>query len=146
MLLEDIEEGLYRYKARCWRVVDGDTLDLEIDLGMRFSSRQRVRLLGLNTPEVHGVKKDSEEFKKGVDAAKEVAGLLKPNVVSSILQEYIDPEIYDGDQATLWVETIKDKSGKYGRYLANVWVWHNDEVLSLNAHLIKEGLAKNAVY
>lgn len=41
----------YNFDAHCTYVVDGDTVDLTIDVGFRFDTRQRVRLLGINTPE-----------------------------------------------------------------------------------------------
>jgi micrococcal nuclease len=46
-----LEEHLYWYRATVLRAVDGDTLELDIDLGMRLHSTIRVRLLGIDTPE-----------------------------------------------------------------------------------------------
>jgi micrococcal nuclease len=47
----------YTYKAKLVRVVDGDTLDLEVDLGFRMTTRQRFRLMGYNAPETRGPEK-----------------------------------------------------------------------------------------
>lgn len=45
-------EPVYRYRARVIRVIDADTLDLDIDLGFRTSTRQSIRLRGVNAPEL----------------------------------------------------------------------------------------------
>ena len=146
MLMEDLEDGLYRYRATCWKVVDGDTLDLDIDMGLRLFSRQRVRLLGLNAAEIYGVKEETKEFSKALDAVRELVRLLKPKRLGHGLERHISPYLLEGEATHLWVETIKDKTGKYGRFLVNVWVWWNDEVLFLNKHLIDEGFAEKVIY
>lgn len=64
---------MYEYKAKLLRVVDGDTLDLEVDLGFRTFQRIRCRLYGLNAPEIFGVTKDSAEYTDGMRAAEYVA-------------------------------------------------------------------------
>lgn len=51
----------YIYKARVDKVVDGDTLQITLDLGLRLSTVQRVRLLGVNTPEVHAPEPEARE-------------------------------------------------------------------------------------
>ena len=43
----------YTYPARCTNVIDGDTIDVTLDLGLHLTSTQRVRLLGVNCPELH---------------------------------------------------------------------------------------------
>ena len=58
-------EPAYRYRAKLVRVVDGDTIDLDIDLGFYIRITERVRLEGVNTPEIFRVKKESEEYKRG---------------------------------------------------------------------------------
>ena len=112
------EMNPYVYYASLIRVVDGDTVDLEIDLGLKIFTRQRIRLFGIDTPEIHGVKKDSEEFIKGAAAKDRVVELLFGK--------------------KLLVETTKDKTGKYGRYLARVWA----EDTCINDLLVKEGFAQ----
>jgi micrococcal nuclease len=144
--MEDLEEGLYRYRATCWKVVDGDTVDLDIDMGLRVFSRQRMRLLGLDAPEIYGVKEETEEFGKALDATRELVRLLKPNHLGHGLDRHISPYLLEGKPTHLWVETVKDKTGKYGRFLVNVWVWWKDEVLFLNKHLIDKGFAKKVIY
>ena len=65
---KQMQKNYYLYKATVTRVVDGDTVDLEIDLGMSVFAKQRIRLAGINTPETYGVKKDSEEYAAGIKA------------------------------------------------------------------------------
>lgn len=115
---------LYEYKARCVRVVDGDTVDFDIDLGLSVHSYIRVRLADINTPEIFGVKKESEEYAKGIEAKQRVEDLIldKPLVV----------------------RTVKDKTGKYGRYIAYVYVDGSNE--PVNDMLVKEGLAERVEY
>lgn len=125
------DKQLYTYKATCRRVVDGDTLDLDIDLGLKVHSHERVRLHGIDTPETYGVKKDSEEYAAGVKAKNRVEELLRPG----------------GEPVDLMVETRKDKTGKYGRYLVLVWlVVTGEEFICLNEMLVTEGLAVHRSY
>lgn len=126
MTPEILENHLFTYRCVCRRVVDGDTLDLDIDLGLFVHSHERVRLFGIDTPETYGVKKDSEEYAAGMKAKGAVANLVLSK--------------------ELWVETHKDKTGKYGRFLATIWVKTDDGVLNLNEHLVKEGLAEAKSY
>lgn len=114
--------GYYEYKATLIRVIDGDTVDLDVDVGFGIHFQERFRLAGINTPEIHGVKKESEEYKKGM-VAKEVA---KEFVLSFI-----------GDKE-LVIRTEKDEKGKYGRYIATILVGDNN----LNEILITEKLAE----
>ena len=130
--IEALEKSLFIYRARCFRVVDGDTLDLNIDLGMGIHNYQRVRLQGVNTPETYGVKKNSEEWQAGHKATARVKELL-----------------WDGTNSSpkdLWISTHKDKTGKYGRYLATVWFEMNEVLTCLNELLVDEGLAETAGY
>ena len=56
-----MDEWQYQYKAEVVRVVDGDTVDVLIDLGLNVFTKERIRLFGINTPETYGVKKGSAE-------------------------------------------------------------------------------------
>jgi len=124
---EELENSLYTYKAKCVRVIDGDTVELMIDQGLNIYRHARVRLYGLDTPEIHGVKHDSEEYRKGM--------IVKGIVAEQIL----------GKQ--LWIETHKDKTGKYGRYLATIWYYDADEeFVCLNDMLVNEGHAESKTY
>jgi micrococcal nuclease len=102
---------MYQYQAQIQKVVDGDTYVIDIDLGLTVWVRnEKIRLYGVDTPEVYGVKKDSEEYKKGKMASDFAKSLIKK-----------------GQQAI--VETMKDAKGKYGRYLAVLYIQVPEEVL-----------------
>ena len=111
---------MYKYKATVERVVDGDTIDVVIDLGFKITTNQRIRLKGINTPETYSVKKDSEEYKKGMKAKQFVLQRIEAN----------------NNEVT--VETNKD-TGKYGRYIGTIWLADNET--SLNDELVEKGLA-----
>ena len=87
---------MWEYRARITAVVDGDTLDLDVDLGLEVHTTQRVRLVGINAPE-----KNTPEGK----AAKAW--------VETWVTGY-PPETW------FTVRTTKDRREKYGRYLAAV--------------------------
>ena len=88
---------MYEYKCKILRVVDGDTTDVDIDLGFGvWLHRQRIRFYGIDTPESRT--RDLEEKKYG-NAAK----------------EYVKAHMPVGSIQTL--VTIKDGKGKYGRIL-----------------------------
>lgn len=97
-----MDDNLYTYRARAIRVIDGDTLVLDVDLGMGIHSVQTCRLHGIDTPEVYGVDKDSDEYARGTRAAR----ILTMAVTGQ----------------TLIVRTHKDRGDKYGRLLADVYV------------------------
>lgn len=118
---KQMQKNYYLYKATVTRVVDGDTVDLEIDLGMSVFVKQRVRLARINTPETYGVKKNSAEYKAGVKAKRRLQ------------------ELVEGKEIAL--ETVKDKKGKYGRYLGELYVLEKDWT-NINSLLIDEGLAE----
>ena len=62
----------YTYKAKCVRVIDGDTVELQVPVGFNIYLREKVRIARINTPETYGVKKGSEEYQAGF-------GPLPPN-------------------------------------------------------------------
>jgi micrococcal nuclease len=111
---------MYEYRVKkVLKVVDGDTIDVDIDLGFDISYTQRVRLAGIDTPESRT--KDArekalglevkEKLKKAIDAAKDVI-----------------------------IKTEKpDSSEKYGRILG--WVYLDGAAKSINEQLIEEGYA-----
>ena len=108
------------YGAKVEKVVDGDTVDLSIDLGFDIHHKIRVRLYGVDTPESRTVNKAEKE-----------AGLKAKEFVKT----------WTNTHAFVVIETIKDKSEKYGRVLANVY---SDELKSscLNTELVSKGFAK----
>lgn len=112
---------MYEYYAKLIRVVDGDTVDFSIDLGFKMTTQQRIRLKGIDTPETWRRKKDSEEYKHGMEATNFVIKRLKENNNECILR------------------TDKD-TGVYGRYIADILL--SDSDISLNDELIQKGYAK----
>ena len=56
---------MYHYKAKAERVIDGDTLDVNIDLGFKITTVQRIRLARINTPETYNVKKIPTNIRRG---------------------------------------------------------------------------------
>jgi micrococcal nuclease len=128
---------MYQYNAVIQKVVDGDTIEIDIDLGLStWIHGERIRLYGIDTPEVYGVKKGSAEWEKG-------------NETSTFVKQYLK----ENDQVV--IETIKDKREKYGRYLALIYVHIEPSVLEdlkdirtidglfcLNDILIAKGLAQ----
>ena len=95
---------LYNYKATVKRVVDGDTVDVLIDLGFGISYAQRVRLYGINAPETRT--RDKVEKKAGLAAKAYLKEILKTNKNKCI------------------IITTLDKKGKYGRVLGELLIPH----------------------
>lgn len=112
---------MYRYHAKLKRVVDGDTIDTIIDLGFRMTTGQRIRLKGINTPEIWRQKKDSEEYKKGMEAKNHVIERFKQNSGQFVIVTDKDP-------------------GVYGRFIGTVFFDDSDE--SLNDELLRKGDAE----
>jgi len=110
---------MYTYKAYVNRVVDGDTIDCDIDLGFYMIARIRLRLARVNTPETYGVSKDSDEYVAGMAA--------KQFVIDAI----------EGEEVIIKTS----KTGKFGRWLAEIYYGVDFEI-NLNDKLIEEGLAK----
>ena len=105
------------------RVVDGDTIDVTIDLGFDLYKKERVRIAGVDTPEKRT--RDKEEKALGIDAT---------NWLKSKLEEAIKGD----DELTIRTE-LKGGVGKYGRLLG--WLYIGDDLVSLNEAMILEGYA-----
>jgi micrococcal nuclease len=111
---------MYDYKIKkVIRVIDGDTVDLELDLGFNLSLTQRIRLADIDAPEIRS--KDLEEKKKGIESKE-------------WLEEYFN-QFKDED---IIVKTVK--GDKYGRVLG--WIYVVGEPNTINERMINEGLAK----
>lgn len=113
---EALNQSLYHYKARVLRIVDGDTIDVEIDLGLGVKKKERVRLAGLDAHELNT--KDAAERELGRAASEFVVSWVQAN----------------GD---VFLKTIKG-SDKYGRYLAEVFSSTGE---SLNQLLLESKMA-----
>ena len=110
---------MYVYNAKCTRVVDGDTIDAQIDLGFDVHKKIRIRMVGINTPESRT--RDLEEKKKGIAASEFTKKHLELNDGKFVIQSY--------------------GKGKYGRVLAEIFVNIDGEETSLNKLLIENGHA-----
>jgi len=107
---------MYEYCCQVTRVVDGDTVDANIDLGFDISYFSRIRLFGIDTPESRTRNKDEK-----------LRGLLA--------KEYIVNALANGKQIV--VKTALEKKGKYGRVLGSLVV----DGLDLNQDMIAKHLA-----
>ena len=105
------------------RVVDGDTIDVTIDLGFDLYKKERVRIAGVDTPEKRT--RDKEEKALGLDA-------------TIWMKEKLEEAIRGGDELTIRTE-LKGGMGKYGRLLG--WLYIGEATVSLNEQMITEGYA-----
>ena len=105
------------------RVVDGDTIDVTIDLGFDLFKKERVRIAGVDTPEKRT--RDLEEKELGIEA-------------TNWLKEKLDGAISGDDDLIIRTELVGGM-GKYGRLLG--WLYIGDNELSLNEIMIEEGYA-----
>jgi micrococcal nuclease len=94
-----IPEQTWVYRAKCTRTIDGDTLDVELDQGLHTYRVERLRLLGVNAPEVHG--------------ATKAAG----DAAMAYVREWL--AVAGTDPWPLVVQTYRTDS--FGRYLGAVW-------------------------
>ena len=91
---------MYYYKAEVTRIIDGDTIDVTIDLGFSVATKARLRLYGINTPESRT--RDKAEKKRGKAATARLQELIAKNKG--------------------WVYMQSREKGKYGRYLAEIYI------------------------
>ena len=105
------------------KVLDGDTIDVTIDLGFDLYKKERVRVAGVDTPEKRT--RDLEEKALGIDATN----WLKAKLTETI----------KGDEELLIRTELKGGVGKYGRLLG--WLYIGDATISLNEQMIEEGYA-----
>lgn len=113
---------MWTYRAILKRVIDGDTIVVDIDLGLRnWQHDEHIRLAGIDTPEIRG-----DERPEGLKS-------------KAFVEQWLGPP-----GSWLWLRT--EKSGKFGRWLA--WIWKDaapaltsEITSSLNQVLVDEGLA-----
>ena len=107
---------MYEYRCNLIRVIDGDTIDVCIDLGFKITiANERVRLLGIDTPESRT--RNKEEKVLGLAAKARLKELLPKNFI---------------------VKTYKDEKGKFGRVLGVPFV----DSVDICQQLIEEGHAR----
>jgi len=120
-------EFIYRVSS-LEKVVDGDTIDVTIDLGFDVCTKQRVRLLGIDTPE-----------SRTSNTEEKVFGLLSKKKLKEWCLKAIESEKDDIEIELRCPE--KDSRGKFGRILAEVWVSEGGQWTNVNKWMCDEGYA-----
>ena len=111
---------MYEYHVKnLSKVVDGDTIDVDIDLGFDISFSSRVRLAGIDTPE-----------SRTTDKAEKALGLEA--------KEYLKSKLKDAKSLVIKTEKM-DSSEKYGRILG--WIFVDGQDVSVNQQMINDGYA-----
>ena len=111
---------MYEYSCKILRVVDGDTVDVDIDLGFGvWMHKERVRLYGIDTPESRT--RDLEEKKYGLIAKEQIQAFLPVGSMQTLV-------------------TMKDKAGKFGRILGKFLIYDKktDSQMTINDWMIRE--------
>jgi endonuclease YncB( thermonuclease family) len=108
----------YNYGVKIDRIVDGDTIDVMIDLGFNTHIKRRIRMYGINAPESRT--RDLEEKARGLASKERLT------------------EIVDNDDIIM----KSHGKGKYGRVLGELFIKKENEYISVNETLVKEGFAK----
>jgi micrococcal nuclease len=112
-----IPQKLYHYRAVVVNVYDGDTINVNIDLGLStWINNEKLRLARINAPEIKG--KERTKGLRSRDFLREL--LLNKKVI---------------------IQTIKDRKEKYGRYLAEIWLEENGKFINVNDLLVEKKLA-----
>ena len=107
---------MYEYRCEVVKIIDGDTVDVDIDLGFGvWLKKERIRMFGIDTPESRT--RDLEEKKFGNAAKDFLTGMLD-------------------DEGGIIFQTQKDKEGKFGRILGELWRTTNYADKSINQYMI----------
>ena len=118
-----MDASLYNYRAMVTSVYDGDTCTVDIDLGLGCWVRgEKIRLHRINAPEVRGKEKGKGKASR----------------------DYLREQI---NKKAIILQTFKDRKGKYGRYLGEIWLKSaNNEWINVNDLLVKKGFAAYKEY
>ena len=109
---------MYTYRCNVIKIIDGDTVDVDIDLGFGvWLKKQRIRMYGIDTPESRT--RDLEEKKYGLAAKEFLTGMLD-------------------DDAGILLKTYKDEKGKFGRILGELWRTTNYADKSVNDYMVEK--------
>lgn len=114
---------MYEYRVKSIeKIYDGDTITIDVDLGFGISKTDKFRLALIDAPEVRG-----EERPEGL-----------------VSRDWLRERLFGAEEtgADITIKTYKDKTGKYGRYIAEVYV----DGIMVNAELVDEGLAEYKTY
>ena len=112
---------MYEYKVKITRVIDGDTCDIDVDLGFGIFTKDRIRFMGIDTPESRT--RNKKEKALGLAAKARLKEILKENKGNIILR------------------TSKEGKGKFGRIIGTLLIY--DGKTSVNQMLIDEGHARD---
>ena len=118
---------MYEYRCSIERVVDGDTVDVTIDLGFKIFHKARVRLYGIDTPESRT--RDKDEIARGL--------LAKSYIVDKV-----------ESTENIIIRTKKDAKGKFGRILGELIVDNtnlNEAMISKHLGVAYYGQSKEAI-
>ena len=122
----------YQFPVTITRIVDGDTVDARIDMGFKIVYEERIRLLGLDTPESFTSNKKEK-----------ILGLAaKARIKELIAEANVLPRKRGKKDVIL--KTSKHGKGKFGRILGEIWINTNtaEQGFNINEQLIKEGHAR----
>ena len=111
---------MYEYSCKISRVVDGDTVDVDIDLGFGvWMHKERIRLYGIDTPESRT--RDLEEKKYGLLAKEQIKSFMPVGSMQTLV-------------------TVKDKAGKFGRILGKFLIYdmNTDTEMTINDWMVRE--------
>lgn len=107
---------MYEYKAELKKIIDGDTIDVRLDLGFDIHFDARIRLYGINAPESRT--RDLVEKEKGLAAKVWLTTILE-------------------NAEEIIIKTSLDKKGKYGRILGTIMI----DGVNINEQMVTEGHA-----
>ncbi len=118
-----MDDKKYYYQANVTAVYDGDTCTVDIDLGLKtWVHGEKIRVTRINAPEVRG--------------AERPEGLLA--------RDFLRDKILG---KTVILQTLRDKKGKYGRYLGEIWLEDDaGEWINISDLLVQEGFAEYKEY
>ena len=108
---------MYEYRCKVVKIVDGDTVDVDIDLGFGvWLKKERIRMFGIDTPESRTRDLDEKKY-----------GLMAKDYITRLLD----------DEGGIVLKTRKDAEGKYGRILGELWRTTDFADTSINYLMIK---------
>ena len=116
------QKRFYLYHGLVTSVYDGDTCTIDIDLGFKTHIKsEKIRLSRINAPEIRGSERES--------------GLKSRDYLRSLI-----------NKKEIVLETVKDKKGKYGRYIGEIWLKLDDEWVNINDLMVSRGYAEYKEY
>lgn len=117
-----IKDTLYTYRCKLIRVIDGDTILAQIDLGFDTWSIKTIRLLGIDTPEIRTKNLEEKTF-----------GIIAKDEVIKILNKYKN----ENDEIYFYL-----KSNKYDNFGRSLGIVYTEDDLNLNSYLLENGFAE----